>query len=624
MSGLLSSIHSPEDLRRLPPEKLSALCSEIRTCIVRTVSENGGHLASNLGCVELTVALERAFSAPDDRIVWDVGHQSYTHKILTGRFDRMQTIRRKDGLSGFPCRTESPYDSFTSGHSSTSISAALGLEKARELQGKPGCTVAVIGDGALTGGLAYEGMNNAGRIKRNFVVVLNDNNMSISRNVGSMASYLSKIRTEPSYFRIKGDVVQALDQLPVIGQPVRRVLTRSKAVVKQLMYSSTIFEDMGFYYYGPFDGHNVEKLIEVFENVKSIDHPVLLHVITQKGKGYYYAERDPDSFHGVQSFDVHTGKRPEEGPSFSSVFGNVLCEFAAKDPKICGVTAAMKCGTGLGAFAQKYPRRFFDTGIAEEHAVTFSGGLAVGGMLPVFAVYSSFLQRGYDQMIHDVSMQRVKVVFAVDRAGVVGEDGQSHQGLFDAAYLSSIPGASVYAPAYFDELKTCLRMALYDSPGLAAVRYPRGGQMYRPADFRPCGRSFDCYGRPDAGTVIVTYGRLFSFACLAMERLAGQGIAVRAVKLNRICPVDPEAVKAAAEADAVFFFEEGAAQGGVGEHFSFLLGQAGWRGRYFLRAVTDFVPHASMAESLRALGLDDAGMEQMILTECAENGEKAT
>ena len=624
MSGLLSGIHSPEDLKRLTPNQLIRLCAEIRACIVGTVSENGGHLASNLGSVELTVALECAFCASDDRIVWDVGHQSYTHKILTGRREQMHTLRRKDGLSGFPNRAESPYDPFSSGHSSTSISAALGLERAREMLGKQGHIAAVIGDGALTGGLAYEGLNNAGRLKHNFVVVLNDNSMSISRNVGSMASYLARIRTEPSYFRIKDDVSQTLDRIPVLGQPMIRALTHSKAVVKQLMFNSTIFEDMGFYYYGPFDGHDVNKLIEVFENVQSINHPVLLHVKTQKGKGYYFAERDPDSFHGVSGFDVHTGKIPVAGTSFSSVFGDALCEFAAEDPKVCAVTAAMQCGTGLTGFARKYPRRFFDTGIAEEHAVTFCGGLAVGGMHPVFAVYSSFLQRSYDQMIHDISMQRVKAVLAVDRAGVVGEDGQSHQGIFDAAYLRTIPGVSVYSPAYFDELKTCLRMALYESPGLAAVRYPRGGQLYRPADFRPCGRAFDRYGVQDAKIAVVTYGRLFSYACLALPRLAEKGTPAFTVKLNRICPIDPDAVKSAAEADYVFFFEEGIEQGGVGESFGYLLGQTGWNGKYILRAIEDFVPHASMAESLHALGLDDAGMEQTILTECVKNGEAAT
>ena len=622
MNGLLHTIHSPKDLKGLSSEQLKQLCSEIRACIIHTVSKNGGHLASNLGVVELTVALHRVFNSEKDRVVWDVGHQSYTHKILTGRGDQLPTIRTKGGLSGFPNREESPYDSFTCGHSSTSISSALGLAKAKELKGDDGFVVAVIGDGALTGGLAYEGLNNAGRLKRNFIVVLNDNSMSISRNVGSMARYLAKIRTEPSYLRIKGNVENALDHVPVVGEPMHHVLTKSKAVMKQLLYNSTIFEDMGFYYYGPFDGHDLDKLIEVFTNVRSINHPVLLHVVTQKGRGYSYAEHNPGAFHGVSKFNVKTGKAVFSGPSFSAVFGDALCSFAAEDKRICGVTAAMQSGTGLARFSEKFPSRFFDTGIAEEHAVTFCGGLAVGGMLPVFAVYSSFLQRGYDQLIHDIALQGTKVVLAVDHAGVVGEDGQTHQGIFDAAYLNTIPGAAVYAPSYYDELKTSLRMALYDGRGIAAVCYPRGGQLFRPYDFQPCGMPYDRYGDPGAGITIVTYGRLFSFACLAVSKLRESGLRVNVVKLNRIQPIDPAAVSAAASSGRVFFFEEGIGRGGVGEHFDYLLGQAGFSGAFRLRAIDGFVPQATMAQTLSSLGLDDRGMTEMILTECAKNGEK--
>ena len=622
MNGLLNTIETPEDLKGLSSEQLKQLCSEIRSRIIHTVSINGGHLASNLGVVELTVALHRVFSSEKDKIVWDVGHQSYTHKMLTGRCRRISTIRTKDGISGFPNREESPYDPFTCGHSSTSISSALGLAKAKELSGDDGFVVAVIGDGALTGGLAYEGLNNAGRLKRNFIVVLNDNSMSISRNVGSMARYLAKIRTEPSYLRIKGNVENALDHVPAIGESMHHVLTKSKAVMKQLLYNSTIFEDMGFYYYGPFDGHDLEKMIEVFTNVKSINHPVLLHIVTQKGRGYSYAEHNPGAFHGVSKFNIKTGKPLFSGPSFSAVFGDSLCDFAKEDNRICGVTAAMQAGTGLTRFAEKFPSRFFDTGIAEEHAVTFCGGLAVGGMLPVFAVYSSFLQRGYDQMIHDISLQHTKVVLAVDRAGVVGEDGQTHQGIFDASYLNTIPGADVYSPSYYDELKTSLRMALYEGKGIAAVRYPRGGQLFRPFDFQPCGMPYDRYGDPDANIMIVTYGRLFSFACLALSRLKRSGLRVKILKLNRIKPIDKDAVFAAVSADRVYFFEEGIEQGGVGEHFYYLLGQAGFSGIFRLRAINGFVPQATMAETLNSLGLDDGGMVQMILTECANDGKK--
>lgn len=622
MSGLLDTVKFPEDLKGLSSEQLKQLCSEIRTKIIHTVSENGGHLASNLGVVELTVALHRAFNSENDTIVWDVGHQAYTHKILTGRGDRISKIRTKDGLSGFPNRLESTYDPFTCGHSSTSISSALGLAKAKELKNDDGFVVAVIGDGALTGGLAYEGLNNAGRLKRNFIVVLNDNSMSISRNVGSMARYLAKIRTKPSYFRIKGRVERVLDHIPVIGKPLHHLLTKAKSVVKQILYDNTIFEDMGFYYYGPFDGHDLNKMIEVFNNVKSIKHPVLLHVVTQKGRGYSFAEHNPGAFHGVSKFNITTGKSLSSDRDFSSIFGQTLSEFAERDDRICGVTAAMQTGTGLAGFGKKYPERFFDTGIAEEHAVTFCGGLAVGGMLPVFAVYSSFLQRGYDQMIHDVALQGTKVVFAIDRAGIVGEDGQTHQGIFDAAFFNTIPGSVVYSPSYFDELKTSLRLALYDSAGIAAVRYPRGKQLFRPFDFQPSGMPYDHYGDPDSPVMIVTYGRLFSFACLAVSKLARRGISAGVLKLNRIMPIDKEAVSSVRSAAHVFFFEEGIERGGVGERFYYLLGQTGFTGTFYLRAIRGFVPQATMMEALNALGLDDAGMVKMILTECANNGEK--
>lgn len=618
MSDLLSGINSPEDLKGLTVGELEELCSEIRALILETVSKNGGHLASNLGVVELTVALHSVFSSPEDSIVWDVGHQSYTHKILTGRRGRLSTIRTKGGLSGYPNRQESAYDAFNAGHSSTSISAALGIAKAKELRGEPGSVVAVIGDGALTGGLAYEGLNNAGRLKKNFIVVLNDNKMSISRNVGGMARYLAHIRTEPSYFRIKSNLEAALDHIPLVGKPMHRFFTGLKSVLKQVLYNSTIFEDMGFYYYGPFDGHDVGKLTEVFRNVRSIDHPVLLHVVTRKGKGYPFAEQNPGAFHGISGFDIATGKTTSSGENFSKIFGDYLCSMAASDSRVCAITAAMKSGTGLTGFAQKFPDHFFDVGIAEEHAITFAGGLAAGGMLPVCTVYSTFLQRGYDQIIHDVALQRVKVTLAVDRAGVVGEDGETHQGIFDVAFLSSIPGITIYSPSYYDELCACLHHALYDCPGFAAVRYPRGPQLFRPFDFHCSGKPNDFYGDADAKIVVVTYGRLFSYACAALSGLKHRGLSVRIIKLNRIFPLDAEALQSAWQAEKVFFFEEGVQKGGIGEHFSCLLNGIGFQGRFFLRAITGFVAHATMAESLADLGLDDRGMTEMIVTECSK------
>jgi 1-deoxy-D-xylulose-5-phosphate synthase len=616
MDNLLNKIDSPKDLQKLSLLELNALCDEIRNKIITTVATNGGHLASNLGVVELTVALHRVFSSTDDKIVWDVGHQSYTHKILTGRRDQISTIRTQGGLSGYPNRSESEYDPFNSGHSSTSISAALGIANAKVLSGKPGHVIAVIGDGALTGGLAYEGLNNAGRFTKNFVVILNDNKMSISRNVGSMARYLAHIRTKPGYFKVKGNVETALDRVPGIGKPVHRVLSKSKAALKQVLYDNTIFEDMGFYYYGPFDGHDLKKLMDVLENTKNIQHPVLLHVLTHKGKGYPFAEQNPGAFHGISSFDIETGKSASSGENFSSIFGNNICTLAAHDDRICAITAAMQIGTGLCDFAKQFPSRFFDTGIAEEHAITFAGGLASGGMLPICAIYSSFLQRGYDQIIHDAALQRVKVTLAIDRAGIVGEDGETHQGIFDVAFLNTIPNITVYSPAYYDELYNDFNQALYHCDGVAAVRYPRGKQMFRPFDFESNCKAFSTYGDGNAEIAIVTYGRLFSFACKALSSLKDAGIQVRIVKLNRIKPIDADAVSSAAKAQKVFFFEEGMEQGGVGEHFDYLLAGTEFSGRFYLRGITDFVPHATMLQSLDALGLNDKGMMNLIMTEC--------
>lgn len=616
MDNLLNRINSPEDLQQLSLPELTALCDEIRNKIITTVSTNGGHLASNLGVVELTVALHKVFGSEDDKIVWDVGHQSYTHKILTGRRDQIGTIRMQGGLSGYPNRMESKYDPFISGHSSTSISAALGIANAKMLKEDPGHVVAIIGDGALTGGLAYEGLNNAGRFKKNFLVILNDNKMSISRNVGSMARYLAHIRTKPGYFRMKGNVETALDHVPVIGQPIHHALSKSKAALKQILYNSTIFEDMGFYYYGPFDGHDLEKLIDVLENTKNIEHPVLLHILTHKGKGYSFAEQKPGTFHSISCFDIETGKSVSSGENFSSIFGNNICTLAAQDNRICAITAAMEIGTGLSNFAKQFPTRFFDTGIAEEHAITFAGGLAAGGMLPVCAMYSTFLQRGYDQIIHDAALQRVKVVFAIDRAGVVGEDGETHQGIFDVAFLNTIPNITVYSPSYYDEFYFDFNQALYHCDGVSAVRYPRGKQMFRPFDFESSRKAFDTYGDDGAEIVIVTYGRLFSFACKALSSLKDAGIQVRIVKLNRIKPIDADAVTCAFNAKKVFFFEEGIEQGGVGEHFDYLLVSSGFTGRFYLKGITNFVPHATMLQSLNALGLNDRGMINLIMTEC--------
>lgn len=614
MGNLLDRIHAPQDLKGFTDEELSSLCEEIREIIIGTVSNNGGHLASNLGVVELTVALALAFDPPKDTIVWDVGHQSYPYKLLTGRYDTFSTIRREGGISGFPSREESEYDKFTTGHSSTSISMAMGVSEANHLQNRDGYAIAVIGDGALSGGLAYEGLNNAGRLHRNLIVILNDNKMSISRNVGSMARYLTYIRTKPSYIKIKSNLENSLNKLPVIGRGISAVLRHIKGTIKKFFYNSTIFEDFGFAYYGPFDGHNIRELRETLESAKLIQKPVLLHVRTYKGKGYQYAEQAPSIYHGLSGFDVDTGNTGEKSQSFSDVFGEALCQLAQESPEICAVTAAMQDGTGLSKFRERFPDRFFDVGIAEEHAVTFAGGLAAGEMLPVFAVYSTFLQRSYDELLHDVSLQGVKVLLAIDRAGIVGEDGKTHQGLFDAAYLQTIPNATVYSPSFFEELRIQLELLVHEGTGLCAIRYPRGKELYKPDWFQSNTKSYQVYGsRLGSDLCIVTYGRLFSFAAEAVEHLRSEGILVKLVKLNRIIPVDPAAVKEALPCQKVLFLEEGVRRGGIGEHFAFLLSQSDFSGKYELRAIDDpYIEHAPMFRALEKLGLNTEGIETAV------------
>ncbi len=609
----LDKIRTPSDLRFLSISELNVLCSEIRRTIVETVSKNGGHLASNLGVVELTVALLKMFPDVQDKIVWDVGHQSYTHKILTGRFQEIGTIRTEGGLSGFPKRTESPYDAFNAGHSSTSISAAYGIARAKALKGEDGYTIAVIGDGALTGGLAFEGLNNAGRFKKNFIVVLNDNKMSISRNVGSVARYLSGIRIKPAYLRVKTKVEKALLHTPVVGNPLRRFLKRSKSSVRKIVYKDTLFDDMGFTYYGPVEGHSLLELENAFNAAKHVNGPVLVHVVTTKGKGYQYAENDPKNFHGISSFDVETGEPVTSKIGFSDVFGEKLCEMAQDDKRICTVTAAMKSGTGLNSFARLYKDRFFDVGIAEEHAVTFSGGLAAGGMLPVFAVYSTFLQRSVDQIIHDVATQKLHMILAIDRAGIVGEDGETHQGVFDVALLNPIPNVEIYSPCYFEELRRDLQTAAYSNSGVIAVRYPKGGELYRPANFLPGKKTFDFYGGMSAQVLLVTYGRLFSYACIAKETLYKSGVDITILKLNRIKPIPKEAILESLHFKHIFFFEEGMAAGGTGEHFMYELSRHRWNGHYTLTAIDNrYVQHAPTAVSLHALHLDDEGMVHVV------------
>lgn len=609
----LEHIKTPADISDFTTEQLKELCEEIREKLISVVSKNGGHLASNLGTVELTVALEKVFGNDDDSIVWDVGHQCYTHKLLTGRAKQFDTIRTEDGLSGFPKREESKYDAFNAGHSSTSISAAYGIARGKEVLGSNGSTVAVIGDGALTGGMAYEGLNNAGRYKKNFIVVLNDNEMSISKNVGSMASYLKKVRFKPGYLQAKARVERVLRKIPVLGNAGSNLIRGAKTKARHLLYQTTIFEDMGFTYYGPLDGHDILGLIEVFNGAKKIKGPVLVHVVTTKGKGYARAEDEPNVYHGISAFDIETGEPKSGSIDFSYVFGNKLCQMAKENEKICAITAAMASGTGLSKFAKEFKPRFFDTGIAEEHAVTFAAGLATQGVIPFFAVYSTFLQRGIDQIIHDVAMQKLNVVFCIDRAGLVGEDGETHQGVFDVSLLNPIPNLTIYAPTYFDELEIMMEQATEGKNSAVAIRYPRGSQPYKPDDFVCSKSQYSFYGDKKADTLIVTYGKTFASACTAYENLKNNGTNVAILKLNQIKPLPTSAIKDTLNYKKVFFFEEGMATGGVGEHFLKALNQEGFQGEYTLTAIDDiYVKHAKVDSLLKQLKLDAEGIAHII------------
>ncbi len=609
----LQNLNSPADLKKIPEDQLSALAQEIRDTLIETLSVNGGHLASNLGVVELTIALHRVFDSPKDSIVWDVGHQSYVHKLLTGRFCRFGSIRQPGGLSGFTRVTESEHDKFNSGHSSTALSAAYGLAQANRIKNDDSYTVAVVGDGAFTGGMVYEALNNAGRSDCRLLVILNDNEMSISKNVGALARYFAVMRANPRYVKFKAGTERMLMHIPFVGKPLAKAVYNLKTNIKNLIYNSTMFEDLGFRYIGPIDGHNIEQLCTAMEAAKSMNIPVVLHINTVKGKGFDRAEKSPELFHGISRFDPVTGEPPVSGKTFSSCFGDFIVQAAAKDKRICAVTAAMAVGTGLQDFSVEYPERFFDAGIAEEHAATFCSGLAKGGMLPVFAVYSSFLQRSYDQIIHDAAMQNLRMVFAIDRAGFVGEDGMSHQGIFDAAFLNSVPNMTVYAPSCYNELNNFLVDAFYHTDGVAAVRYPRGKEPSIPDDFTPSFESFDYYGDENAQVLLVTYGRIFADAAIAMHKLKTV-IPCAVLKLNRIKPIDDKAVQFATHKKIVIFFEEGQKHGGVNETFAVKLLESDFEGLYRCVAVDDEFPiHNTVQAQLAKYRLDSDGMLKTVL-----------
>ncbi|SDA17012.1 1-deoxy-D-xylulose-5-phosphate synthase [Ruminococcus sp. YE71] len=603
----LNAMKLPEDLKALSCEECSALAAQIREVLIKTVSKNGGHLSSNLGTVELTISIHRVFDSPKDKIVWDVGHQSYTHKLLTGRASEFSTIRTEDGLSGFPRPDESVHDAFVSGHSSTSVSAALGIATAMKLRGDKHHTVAVIGDGAFTGGEAFEGLNNAGKSGTNLIIILNYNEMSISKNVGATAKYLATLRTTESYHKTKTAVERVLDNTPIVGAPIKKVVRGSKNVLKDMIIHSTMFEDLGFEFVGPIDGHNIEELDEGLAAAKALNAPTVVLVNTQKGHGYPPAEANPGGYHGVGAFDLSTGN-PDvvSEDSYSAVFGRKLLSLAYSDSRICAVTAAMKFGTGLQYFHKALPQRFFDVGIAEQHAVTFSAGLAANGMIPVFAVYSTFLQRSYDQLVHDLAIMNTHAVIGVDRAGIVGEDGETHQGIFDIPFLTTIPNVTIYSPCDYSELEVCLEQAVLHDEGVCAVRYPRGKQ---PADRKKNGAPTSDIVREVSGNRVcaVTYGRLGNDLLAAREKVRSQGFDFDIIRPVRVFPIEKSLTEELSRYERVFVFEECYKYGSIGEKY------AASGVSCDITSLDGFVKHGSVKSLLDENGLSAEKMAERIL-----------
>lgn len=568
---ILEKIQNPNDVKALSAQETEDLCGELRRFLLEQVSRTGGHLASNLGAVELTVAIHRVFDTGRDRLVFDVGHQCYVHKILTGRREQFSTLRKAGGISGFPKPHESVHDAFIAGHASNSVSVALGMAKARTLLHEDYAVLALLGDGALSGGLAYEGLNNAGASGEPMIVILNDNGMSISRNVGAMSTHLIRLRTKPEYYEFKKNYRDVLGRTAA-GQAVYDFNHRLKTRVKKaVLPNATMFEDMGFSYLGPVDGHNVEKLENTLRWAKELNCPVLVHVNTVKGKGYGPAEREPNLYHGVGTFDINRGVGRNRKEDFSAAFGQALCALASEDERVCAITAAMTDGTGLGGFAETYPERFFDVGIAEGHACAMAAGMAKQGLIPVFAVYSSFLQRGYDQLIHDIALSNLHVVLAVDRAGMVGADGETHHGIFDATFLSDIPNMTVLCPSDYAELRSMLRRAVFEIDGPVAIRYPRGGEgAYH--DDSADGNLVELRGGSDI--TLCAYGTMINNIMEAAELLSGQGISARVVKINCISPFyDRDIRNVIGKCRALLVAEEATSVGCVGQRLAAILAE---------------------------------------------------
>ncbi len=605
---MLEQINGPQDIKAMSRKELEVLAAEIRQFLIEKISATGGHLASNLGVVELTMAMYLTFDLPEDKIIWDVGHQAYTHKILSGRKEYFDDLRQYGGLSGFPKTKESPCDAFDTGHSSTSISVGLGMVQARDILGKDYSVVSVIGDGALTGGMAYEALNNAARLEKNFIIVLNDNNMSISENVGGMSKYLSSIRTGYGYNDLKKNVTNVLEKIPVAGPKLIDKISRTKQGIKQLLIPGMLFENMGITYLGPVDGHDLKQLQRVLGEARKLDHAVLVHVLTQKGRGYGPAEKNPSRFHGVEPFDIETGKpkRLKEEPDYTDIFSRKLCQLAQERKDIVALTAAMPDGTGLKKFSKLYPDRFFDVGIAEQHAVTSAAGMAAAGLKPVVAVYSSFLQRAYDQIVHDVCLQNLPVVFAVDRAGLVGSDGETHQGIFDLSYLTSIPNMSVMAPKNLWELRRQLEFAMnYDGP--IAIRYPRGRAYRGLKEFaEPI-----VYGKGEViceedGLALLAVGSMVSTAEHIRDKMKAEGYRATLANARFIKPVDYELVdRLAARHRYLVTLEENVLRGGFGLEVTAYIHRNHPQVKVLNIAIPDaYVEHGNVSILRQELGID--------------------
>ena len=615
MKSILDNVNFPEDIDKLSYDELETLSDEIREFLINKVSKTGGHLASNLGVVELTISLFRSFDFNKDKIIWDVGHQSYIHKILTGRKDNFDKLRKKDGMSGFPKRKESKYDFFDTGHSSTSISAAVGMARARDLKNEDYKVVAVIGDGALTGGMALEALNDVGFKKTNMIIILNDNAMSIGKNVGGLSKYLSNLRSKPGYNKIKTDIHSTLDTTK-IGKSVANSLSRVKDSIKQLVVPSMLFEDMGVKYLGPIDGHDIPTMIEVFNNAKNIKGPVLIHTITKKGKGYEKAEKNPGKYHGISPFDLESGEpyTPSKN-SYSKAFGEAMVKIADENKDVVAISAAMIDGTGLREFATKYPKRIFDVGIAEQHAVTLSAGMACSGLKPVFAVYSTFLQRAYDQVLHDVCIQKLPVVFAVDRAGIVGEDGETHQGIMDISFLSMIPNMTILSPKCIREVEPLLRWS-FNKGTPVAIRYPRGGDEIE--NLKPIKEVVE--GKWEnlsngENIAIIATGKMFQHALKADKILKEKGINVSIINATFIKPLDEEMLKTLSDKKYnIVTVEDNIVKGGFGSSILECLNKLDYKGRAKILGYKDeFVEQGKISLLYEEYGIDAEGIAASVL-----------